>query len=84
MARVLVIVPFAFGEGGLANGEAQMEAVEPEDLPGSERPEAGDAHRDAGGRRGHRASARLTDARSSRIARGTRPQPARSTRAGAT
>jgi allantoin racemase len=28
MARVLVIVPFAFGEGGLANREAQMEAVE--------------------------------------------------------
>jgi len=27
MARVLVIVPFAFGEGGLANREAQMEAV---------------------------------------------------------
>lgn len=28
MARVLVIVPFAFGEGGLANREAQREAVE--------------------------------------------------------
>ena len=28
MARVLVIVPFAFGEGGLANREAQMQGVE--------------------------------------------------------
>jgi allantoin racemase len=28
MARVLVIVPFAFGEGGLANREAQMQAVQ--------------------------------------------------------
>ena len=28
MARVLVVVPFAFGEGGLANREAQMQAVE--------------------------------------------------------
>ena len=28
MKRVLVIVPFAFGEGGLANREAQMQAVE--------------------------------------------------------
>ena len=28
MARVIVIVPFAFGEGGLANREAQMQAVQ--------------------------------------------------------
>ena len=28
MRRVLVIVPFAFGEGGLANREAQVKAVE--------------------------------------------------------
>lgn len=28
MARVIVIVPFAFGEGGLANREAQMKAVQ--------------------------------------------------------
>jgi allantoin racemase len=28
MAKVLVIVPFAFGEGGLANREAQMQGVE--------------------------------------------------------
>jgi Asp/Glu/hydantoin racemase len=28
MPRVLVIVPFAFGEGGLANREAQMQAVQ--------------------------------------------------------
>ena len=27
MARVLVIVPFAFGEGGMANREAQMQGV---------------------------------------------------------
>lgn len=28
MARVIVIVPFAFGEGGLANREAQIQAVQ--------------------------------------------------------